>query len=117
MLSAEDQELNVMIKSYNHTIDNFVTMIQSSIDLYDMYQQQKVASQEYEKRLSEIQNEFQSEMEKIDDQSGVLRSALAQINTANNLEATKQGLIALVENVDISNEIKGFLNGNNTLTI
>ncbi len=117
VLSAEDQELNVMINSYNHTIDNFVTMIQSSIDLYNMYQQQKVASQEYEKRLSEIQNEFQSEMEKIDDQSGVLRSALAQINTADNLEATKQGLIALVENVDISDEIKGFLNGNNTLTI
>ena len=114
-----DKDHAVMVAAYNGTIDNLASMIQASINLHYMKQEQKVASQEYVKQLSEIQKKFQGEMAGIDDQSCVLKKALAKINTADDLDGVKHGLIALVgnEDVDISDEIIGFLNGNNALTI
>jgi hypothetical protein len=129
-VSRIGEELNVSIVkgdivdpvsiSYNQAINNLTTLVQSSIELQHLKNQQKINDKEYEKELLNYQEMYKKEMSAIDNKSEALNKVLAQINTADNIEDVKTGLIALVnsEGVQLTDEdIVEFLENKKTIII
>ena len=105
---------------YNQTINKLTTLVQSSIELQHLKNQQKINDKEYEKELLKYQEMYKQEMSDIDNKSEVLNKVFAQINTADNIENVKTGLFALVnsEEVQLTDEdIVEFLENKKTIII
>ena len=105
---------------YNQTINNLASLVKSSIELQHLKNQQKINEKDYEKELLNYQEMYKKEMSDIDNKSETLNKVLVQINTADNLEDIKSGLIALVDSKEmqiLDNDILEMLEGKKTITI
>ena len=116
----DDVELNIIANSYDQTIKNLASLVKSSIELQHLKNQQKINEIQYEKEMLNYQEMYKKEMSDIDNKSETLNKVLAQINTAENLDDIKSGLISLIDLDEmqiLDKDILDMLEGKKIITI
>ena len=111
-----EQELAEMKIVYSESLKLTDTLI----SLEALKEQNQVSSEIYDKELEKIQEEFNSQMAKIDAKADVLGNVLKEINTAPDAEARKKALIKLTEGGKIfadEDDFNKFINGDLTINI
>ena len=111
-----EQELAEMKKVYSESLK----LTDALISLEALKEQNQVSSEIYDKELEKIQEEFNSQMAKIDAKADVLGNVLKEINTAPDAEARKKALIKLTErgkSFASEEEFNNFINGTLTINI
>lgn len=104
----------------NTAIQNTINLFESWGHLQAMKAQSAIAHKKYDEELERLQDEFRKNLSDIDNKSSILRKSLQKINTAQNHEQLKEGLLSLLgENNKAFTEKDwdDFLNGDKTIEL
>ena len=101
-------------------IDKVADLFGSWVALQAMQEKNAVNSKIYDEELSKLQHDFQKELQRIDNKNALLRESLRRINTAENHEQLKEGLLSLAGK-DLGGltekDWNEFLEGNKTIEL
>lgn len=124
MSDGQDEEyskkdLQTVAKTQNEVIQNTIALFESWTDLQMKKAESYITARKYDAELKKLQDQFQKEMQAIDNKSEVLSKALKQINTSRNCKQLKEGLLALSnrQNDLTDQEWDDFFNGTKTIEI
>lgn len=117
-LSEQDQA--ALFAAGNQAVQTAAGFLEAAARLEAMKVQNTIAEQKYNQELAALQGRFHDYLTRIDDKSAVLMKTLRQINTAQNPEQLKNGLLALMgqDGNRISKEdLEDFINGTKTIEL
>lgn len=117
-LSEQDQA--ALLAAGNQAVQTAAGFLEAAARLEAMKVQNTIAEQKYNQELAALQGRFHDYLTRIDDKSAVLMKTLRQINTAQNPEQLKNGLLALMgqDGNRISKEdLEDFINGTKTIEL
>lgn len=115
-----EEELTQLTATGNEAIQRTINLLESWGQLQIMQAQSAATHKEYDRELEKLQDEFWRNLADIDNKSAVLRESLRRINTAQNHEQLKEGLLSLAGKNDTilsAQEWEDFLNGNKTIEL
>lgn len=118
VISKED--ISNLTDAEGEAIQNTINLLETWGHLEAMKAQSAIAHQTYDKELEKLQSAFQKNLADIDNKSAILRKSLQQINTAQNHEQLKEGLLSLAgkdSEVFTEKDWDEFLNGNKTIEL
>lgn len=104
----------------NKAVRDTTAFLEAAIRLEAMKTTSRMAENRYNQELTALQNQFREYLSHIDNKSAVLAKSLQQINTAQNQEQLKKGLLSLIgqQNDLIKKEdLEDFINGTKTITL
>ena len=117
---VSDEELSQVMLAGNEAVQKTVDLLESWTNLQMLQNQYSNASKTYDEELSKLQNEFRKNLSEIDDKSAILRESLRRINTAQNHEQLKEGLLSLAGkegDTFTEKDWEEFFNGNKTIEL
>lgn len=120
LAQAVRDNVEVTPQMMQHAVDSAAGFLEAAARLEAMKVQNTIAEQQYNQELAALQSRFHDYLTRIDDQSAVLMKTLRQINTAQNPEQLKNGLLALMgqDGNRISKEnLEDFINGTKTIEL
>ena len=118
--SVTEEDVNQLTTAGNEAVRRTVDLFEAWSQLQTKRAQSALAHKAYDRELEKLQNEFKRNLADIDNKSAVLRESLRRINTAQNHEQLKEGLLSLTgkDNAALSaQEWEDFLNGNKTIEL
>ena len=101
-------------------IQQTVAFLESAIKLETMKVQHTIAEHKYNQELTKLQNLFHQHLENLNDRGSILTKSLQRMNTAQNHEQLKNGLLALADkNNDLfeDKDWEDFINGTKTIEL
>ena len=118
-LSIEDYEDKQIVELHNQEVERLSRLIGAIGDLVAMERQQKINDEIYAQRFASLKEQYLREIKAVDDKSLLLRDALRQVRTSDNIDDIRTGLIAMSDNdCDWTPEqMELFLKGEMELTI
>lgn len=118
--NLSEQDLVQLTAAGNQTLQAATGFLEAAARLEAMKVQQTIADQKYRQELAALQNRFRDYMKQIDNRSAALMKALRQLNTAQDHEQLKQGLLALVgDNNDLirKEDLDELIHGTKTIEL
>lgn len=107
-------------ENYKETVQKAAGLLQSMANLKAMQKKKVEADGKYEEKLKKLKDEFSKNMASIDDKSAVLLESLKKINTAQDKETLKEGLMELSDgekNIFSNKDLDEFLKGNQKIEL
>lgn len=107
-------------ENYKETVQKAAGLLQSMANLKAMQKKKVEADGKYEEKLKKLKDEFSKNMASIDDKSAVLLESLKKINTAQDKETLKEGLMELSDgekNIFSDKDLDEFLKGNQKIEL
>ena len=104
----------------NSAIQSAINLLESWNQLKSMQAQSTIANQTYDQELKKLQDQFRQNIADIDNKNAILREILKRMNTAQNHEQLKEGLLSLLgedKNTFSEKDWNEFLNGNKTIEL
>ena len=80
----------------NSAIQSAINLLESWNQLKSMQAQSTIANQTYDQELKKLQDQFRQNIADIDNKNAILRETLKRMNTAQNHEQLKEGLLSLL---------------------
>ena len=117
---GDDPDVAMVGKAEDGAVQAALGIVQSYMDLALMEKQSAIATEEYDKELSRLQKSFRRYLPALDRQAERLLESLRKINTAENHEELKAGLLSLAgedSSVFQGNDWDEFLKGNKTIEL
>lgn len=118
--NLSEQDLAQLTAAGNQTLQTATDFLEAAARLEAMKVQQTIADQKYRHELATLQNRFRDYMKQIDNRSAALMKALRQLNTAQDHEQLKQGLLALMgDNNDLirKEDLDELIHGTKTIEL
>lgn len=118
--NLSEQDLAQLTAAGNQTLQTATDFLEAAARLEAMKVQQTIADQKYRQELAALQNRFRDYMKQIDNRSAALMKALRQLNTAQDHEQLKQGLLALMgDNNDLirKEDLDELIHGTKTIEL
>ena len=114
-----EEDLSLTADAGNQTIQTAINLLESWSHLEAMQAKSDIAAQKYDQELAKLQDAFRANLSEIDNKNAVLRECLKKMNTAQNHEQLKEGLLSLAGNqVNFTEEDwEQFLNGQKTIEL
>ena len=114
-----EEDLSLTADAGNQTIQTAINLLESWTQLKAMQNRSDIAAQKYDQELEKLQDAFRANLSDIDNKNAVLRECLKKMNTAQNHEQLKEGLLSLAGNqVNFTEEDwEQFLNGQKTIEL
>lgn len=118
-LSIEDYEDKQIVELHNQGVERLSGLIGAIGDLVAMERLQKINDEIYAQRFASLKEQYLREINAVDDKSLLLRDALKQVRTSDNIDDIRTGLIAMNENDGdwTPEQMELFLRGEMELTI
>ena len=119
------KEANIQLRrdinqAQNRAIDEGIELFNHWIELQQQEANHQIAKQQYMTEFERIKRDFKHQLDAIDDKSAYLRNVLQRINTAQDSETLKEGLLLLSdlnENQLTDKDFQDFLNGKRTIKL
>lgn len=115
-----DPDLIMVDKAENDAVEGVMNLVQQCVNLGLMERQSAIAGEEYDKELSRLQASFRKYIPALDRQSDRLLESLRKMNTTDNHENLKAGLLTLAGDdcpVFKDDDWNEFLRGNKTIKL
>jgi len=115
-----DEEVSALTSAENSAIQNGLDLLEQWTILKTRQVNSELVGQAYNQQLKRLQASFKANLSDIDQQSSVLSEVLKRINTSNNKEQLKEGLLQLSDLKDknlTKDDLEQFLNGTKDIQI
>lgn len=114
-----DSDVEQLTAAGNAALQGTVDLLQAWGRLQAMRAQSAIAHKAYDEELAKLQDEFRRNLSDIDDKAAVLRESMRRMNTAENYDQLKEGLLSLVgkDNVFTEDDWKQFLDGKKAIIL
>ena len=114
-----DGDVEQLTAAGNVALQGTVDLLQAWGHLQAMRAQSAIAHKAYDEELAKLKDAFRRNLAEIDDKAAVLRESIRRMNTAENYDQLKEGLLSLAgkDNVFTEEDWKQFLDGKKTITL